>query len=57
MPESRPIGSGHNIKPLPFADKVLVHKQFNSPINLYSMDNIRETLQAHSEQIAPGVMG
>lgn len=58
MPESRLIGSKHNTKPKPFeGEKILVHKQFNSPLKLYSMDNIRETLKAHSEQIVPGVMG
>lgn len=35
----------------------LVHKQYNSPLDLYSMDNIRETLEAHSEVLAPGVKG
>ncbi|XP_074600391.1 Z band alternatively spliced PDZ-motif protein 52 isoform X6 [Brevipalpus obovatus] len=59
-PDSRPIGTGHNVKPKPFAgagDRMLVHKQFNSPINLYSEDNIKEALDAHTEQLAPGVMG
>ncbi|KAG9508568.1 PDZ and LIM domain protein Zasp, partial [Fragariocoptes setiger] len=35
----------------------LVHNQYNSPMKLYSMDNIRETIEAHSELIAPGVKG
>lgn len=35
----------------------LVHKQYNSPIDLYSMNNIRKTIEAHSELIAPGVKG
>lgn len=35
----------------------LVHKQYNSPIDLYSMNNIRKTIEAHTELIAPGVKG
>jgi hypothetical protein len=35
----------------------LVHQQYNSPIDLYSMSNIRKTIEAHSEMIAPGVKG
>lgn len=35
----------------------LVHKQYNSPLDLYSMNNIRKTIEAHTELIAPGVKG
>lgn len=35
----------------------LVHQQYNSPIDLYSMNNIRKTIEAQSEMIAPGVKG
>lgn len=35
----------------------LVHKQYNSPIDLYSMSNIRKTIEAHTELIAPGLKG
>lgn len=35
----------------------LVHQQYNSPIDLYSMNNIKKTIEAHSELIAPGVKG
>lgn len=35
----------------------LVHKQYNSPLDLYSMNSIRKTIEAHSEMIAPGVKG
>lgn len=35
----------------------LVHNLYNSPIDLYSMNNIRRTIEAHSEIIAPGVKG
>lgn len=31
--------------------------KYNSPIDLYSMQNIRRTIEAHSEMIAPGVKG
>lgn len=60
LQESRPIGTGHNVKPKPFANvgnRMLVHNQYNSPVGLYSMDNIKEALDAHTEQLAPGVMG
>ncbi|XP_015795097.1 PDZ and LIM domain protein Zasp isoform X1 [Tetranychus urticae] len=60
-PEPKPIGTGHNTAAKPFGGNkrlpALVHKQFNSPLNLYSETNIKETLQAHTEQLAPGVMG
>ena len=35
----------------------LVHSQYNSPLELYSMNNIRKTIEAHSELLAPGVKG
>lgn len=35
----------------------LVHRQYNSPLDLYSMNNIRKTIEAHTELIAPGVKG
>jgi len=41
--DSRPIGSGHNVSATPFGSKQLVHLQYNSPANLYSMQNIAET--------------
>ncbi|KAI1303675.1 PDZ and LIM domain protein Zasp [Halotydeus destructor] len=58
-------GSKFNAKPKGFNTfgttavnvPAVVHKQFNSPLNLYSMQNIAETLAAHSENLAPGVMG
>ncbi|RWS24129.1 PDZ and LIM domain protein Zasp-like isoform X8 [Leptotrombidium deliense] len=58
--ESHSIGSGHNVAPKPFGGPggpALVHKQFNSPLNLYSMKNIQEAIQAHTEVLAPGVKG
>lgn len=59
---SKPIGTSHNTTAAPFATFgtstiPLVNKQFNSPINLYSMQNIKETLEAHTEILAPGVKG
>lgn len=58
----KPIGSSHNTTAAPFAtfgtsSIPLVNKQYNSPINLYSMQNIKETLEAHTEILAPGVKG
>lgn len=35
----------------------VMHKQFNSPASLYSMQNIAETLSAHTEILATGVKG
>lgn len=63
------IGSGHNSMPKPFGDTgagspnrnisgpKLVHKQFNSPINLYSEKSLEETLNAHSQVLATGATG
>ncbi|RWS09243.1 PDZ and LIM domain protein Zasp-like isoform X2 [Dinothrombium tinctorium] len=57
--DSKPIGSGYNVSAKPFSPTgpALVHKQFNSPLNLYSMKNIQEAIQAHTEVLAPGVKG
>lgn len=58
---SNPIGSSHNTAAKPFAapagNFALVNKQYNSPINLFSNKNIAETIKAHSELLAPGVVG
>ncbi|KAL9701914.1 hypothetical protein quinque_005355 [Culex quinquefasciatus] len=35
----------------------LVHKQFNSPINLYSQRNIQETLDRELKQLSNGAIG
>ena len=35
----------------------LVHKQYNSPVNLYSEKNIAETLEAHTEVLTSGAKG
>lgn len=58
--KSAPIGSGHNSAAKPFASQAqpaLVHKQYNSPVNLYSERNIEETLNAHSQVLATGATG
>ncbi|XP_046916699.2 Z band alternatively spliced PDZ-motif protein 52 isoform X6 [Dermatophagoides farinae] len=51
------IGSGHNSTAQPFNGPKLVHKQFNSPINLYSDKALEETLNAHSQVLATGATG
>jgi hypothetical protein len=55
----RPIGSGHNTNAKPFNPSIpsLVHKQYNSPVNLYSEKNIAETLEAHTEVLTSGAKG
>jgi len=35
----------------------LVNRQFNSPMNLYSEENIAETLSSQAEVLAQGVLG
>lgn len=59
--ETSPIGSKHNVNPRPFAPlgggKVLVNNQYNSPASLYSMNNIADTLSAHTEVLASGAKG
>lgn len=55
--------AGHQSSPSKVIDDTqmesheIVHKQYNSPINLYSMDNIRKSIEAHTEMIAPGLKG
>ncbi|KAG8187776.1 hypothetical protein JTE90_018775 [Oedothorax gibbosus] len=59
--ESAPIGSKHNVAPRPFAPlgggKALVNNQYNTPAPLYSMNNIADTLTAHTEVLSSGAMG
>lgn len=61
---SNPIGSGHNSLAKPFAGSPvagqgpqLVHKQYNSPVNLYSEKNIEQTLSAHTQLLNTGATG
>lgn len=35
----------------------IVHKQFNSPIGLYSQQNIKETLNKHLQNLDNGTVG
>ncbi|GFR12919.1 PDZ and LIM domain protein Zasp, partial [Trichonephila clavata] len=59
--ESTPIGTKHNVSPRPFAPlgggKALVNNQYNTPAPLYSMNNIADTLSAHTEVLASGAKG
>lgn len=59
--EFQPIGSKHNVKPKPFAQlgggKTLVNNQYNTPVPIYSMNNIAETLSAHTEVLSSGAKG
>ncbi|CAG2166366.1 unnamed protein product [Oppiella nova] len=57
---STPIGTGYNSPAKPFNSPnipSLVHKQYNSPVNLYSEKNIAETLEAHTEVLTTGAVG
>ncbi|XP_065341796.1 PDZ and LIM domain protein Zasp isoform X10 [Cloeon dipterum] len=69
-PEPAPIGTGHNNIAKPFgapqvngsngqvdAVKSIVNKQYNTPVGLYSEENIAETLSAQAEVLASGVLG
>lgn len=37
--------------------KNLVNKQYNTPLNIYSEQTIKETLDKHSEVLETGVVG
>lgn len=55
-----PIGVKHNVTPKPFSPDTLpavMHKQYNSPANLYSMESIAEAISAHTEVLAGGAKG
>ncbi|GIZ03749.1 PDZ and LIM domain protein Zasp [Caerostris extrusa] len=58
--ESTPIGTKHNVTPRPFAPlgggKALVNNQYNT-LPLYSMNNIADTLSAHTEVLSSGAKG
>lgn len=63
--EVQPIGSSHNLKATPFGVRqvngdtvtALVHKQYNSPAGLYSMQNIADTLTQQAEVLSTGAVG
>ncbi|XP_070545363.1 PDZ and LIM domain protein 5-like isoform X12 [Ptychodera flava] len=52
------IGSSHNVtaKPFPGTAKV-VHLQYNSPVGIYSAQNIAETFKGQTEGLITGVVG
>jgi len=65
-PPAQAIGSQHNNQAKPFAPgsqvngenaKNLASKLYNSPVGLYSEENIAETLSAQTEVLAGGVLG
>lgn len=37
--------------------KAIVNKQYNTPVGIYSEENIAETLTAQAEVLAGGVLG
>lgn len=39
------------------AQRRLVHKQFNSPINIYSQRNVQDVLDRELKQLANGTIG
>ncbi|XP_050537667.1 PDZ and LIM domain protein Zasp isoform X2 [Daktulosphaira vitifoliae] len=72
-PQSPAFGSGHNSVTKPFSGsqspkingssygndsvKAIVNKQYNTPVGIYSEENIAETLTAQAEVLAGGVIG
>ncbi|XP_042224400.1 PDZ and LIM domain protein Zasp-like isoform X17 [Homarus americanus] len=55
-----PVGAAHNTVALPFAEvngQQIVNAQYNTPLNLYSEDNIAETLSAQAEVLGKGCLG
>ncbi|XP_050419792.1 PDZ and LIM domain protein Zasp isoform X5 [Adelges cooleyi] len=72
-PQSPAFGSGHNSVPRAFTGtqspkvngsgygnetvKAIVNKQYNTPVGIYSEQNIAETLTAQAEVLAGGVIG
>ncbi|XP_045620900.2 uncharacterized protein Zasp52 isoform X17 [Procambarus clarkii] len=55
-----PVGSSHNTVAVPFAEvngQQIVNTQYNTPLKLYSDDNIAETLYAQAEVLGKGCLG
>ncbi|KAK8376969.1 hypothetical protein O3P69_013576 [Scylla paramamosain] len=55
-----PVGVKHNVKARPFAEvngQQIVNAQYNTPLQLYSEDNIAETLSAQAEVLGKGCLG
>ena len=58
LKEVQHIGSGYNRTARPFpGSSAPTNAQYNTPINLYSADNIRETYGAQSEALQSGTQG
>ncbi|KAF4519533.1 hypothetical protein B566_EDAN009436 [Ephemera danica] len=68
VPAPAPIGGGYNNAAKPFGApqmngtsnntvKSIVNKQYNTPVGMYSEENIAETLSAQAEVLAGGVLG
>ncbi|XP_077504860.1 Z band alternatively spliced PDZ-motif protein 52 isoform X2 [Amblyomma americanum] len=55
----KPIGTGHNTAAKPFGGtmQAVVHNQYNSPMPVYSMNNIADTLSAQTEVLTSGAVG
>ncbi|XP_077999300.1 PDZ and LIM domain protein 5-like isoform X2 [Glandiceps talaboti] len=54
------IGTGHNVTAKPFPGSgtaKVVHLQYNSPVGLYSAQNIAETFKGQTEGLITGVVG
>lgn len=57
-PAVAPALEGSEIVPVEtMAQKALVHKQFNSPLGLYSDNNIKETLNRELKTLSNGTVG
>lgn len=59
----KPVGSGHNTAAKPFGGasggtvQAVVHNQYNSPMPVYSRNNIADTLAAQTEVLTSGGVG
>ncbi|XP_077532502.1 Z band alternatively spliced PDZ-motif protein 52 isoform X6 [Haemaphysalis longicornis] len=61
----KPVGSGHNTPAKPFGGagsgsgtvQAVVHNQYNSPMPVYSRNNIADTLAAQTEVLTSGGVG
>lgn len=55
----KPVGTGHNTAAKPFGGtmQAVVHNQYNSPMPVYSMNNIADTLSAQTEVLTSGAVG
>ncbi|XP_037559488.1 PDZ and LIM domain protein Zasp-like isoform X4 [Dermacentor silvarum] len=55
----KPVGTGHNTAAKPFGGtmQAVVHNQYNSPMPVYSANNIADTLSAQTEVLTSGAVG